>query len=93
MDQSEVSIQEVRFFSALKSDTSWRTSKELAAAADIGPSSARAYALKWARRGILETAVVFPGYRYRLAAKASEIDGAYIVRLERAVEAFGRVPP
>lgn len=89
MNQSEVSIQEVRFFSALKADPSWRTSKELAAAADIAPRSARAYALKWARKGILEKAAVFPGNRYRLAAKAFQIDGAYLIRLERAREVFG----
>ena len=90
MEKNEVSIHEAKLFLALrKAGQKWITSKEVAKASGIRERTARAHLLKLATLGIIECAEVFPGHRYRIAAKADKRNGGYLRRLESACEVFG----
>jgi hypothetical protein len=87
MAKREISAHEVRFFRALEAaGTTWTTSQDLAAVADISPRTARAYALRLARERILEARLVFPAHHYRLSPKAA---AAYTQAIETAAEVWG----
>jgi DNA-binding transcriptional ArsR family regulator len=90
MEKNEISVHEARLFSVLRGlGREWITSAEAAKAAEISPRTSRAHLLKLADMGIVEAAAVFPGHRYRLAAKADKRNGGYLRRLEFACEIFG----
>ena len=89
--KTEISIQEARFFLALKrAEGSWCTSKELADDADVSPHTARMYARRFTEMGLTEVARLYPGFRYRLSDKRHKNLGReYLSKLGKAVEAFG----
>ena len=90
MERSEVSLQEVKMYLALKANASaWFTSKELAKKTAGNERTARAHLLKLVRLGIVDQAEVFPAHRYRISDKASKRNVAYVQRLETACEVFG----
>jgi predicted ArsR family transcriptional regulator len=90
MEKNEVSIHEARLFAVLRGlGMAWITSAEAAKIAEISPRTSRAHLLKLTSLGIVETAAVFPGHRYRLAEKADKRNGGYLRRLEFACEIFG----
>lgn len=89
MERNEISSHEVRFYSALIANKEkWRTARELCKQAGIAYRTASAFAKKFSELGIIETAEVFPGHRYRLAPKAEKTNAAYTTRLRRAAEAL-----
>ena len=89
MEKSEISHHELRTYKALKSATTWLTSREIAAQAKISPRTARAHVTKFVNLGLIDVAEVFPGHRYRWSEKADKRNAAYLKRLERAMEVFG----
>jgi predicted transcriptional regulator of viral defense system len=83
---NEVSTHEVRIYRAL-SDGQWMTSQQIADTANVAPRTARAYALRLVKLGVLEEIKTFPGHRYRFSNR--KISRAYAERIERAAEALG----
>lgn len=89
MEKNEVSIHEAKLFIALqKTGQTWITSKDAAKASGVAERTARSHLLKLSQMGIAECAEVFPGHRYRLAAKADKRNGGYMRRLQMACEVF-----
>jgi hypothetical protein len=83
---NEVSSHEVRIYRALSSGQ-WMTSQQISDAAEVAPRTARAYALRLVKLGVLDEIKTFPGHRYRLSDR--EGNRAYAERIERAAEALG----
>lgn len=89
MEKNEVSIHEVKVFSAFSScNGAWKTAAEVAQDAGVATRTARAHCLKLVRLGILDQAEVFPAHRYRLSAKAAKRNVAYHQRIQTAIEVF-----
>lgn len=89
-EHNAISIHEVRIFLALTASGGWLTNHEIAAAvSDVAPRTVRAHTLKLVQAGLVDQAVVFPGHRYRIAAKASKRNQGYLQRLMQAAEVFG----
>jgi hypothetical protein len=74
---------------ALRAASVWQSSEELAARAQIGKRTARAYSRKLLNLGMLEVFYLSPGRRYRLAREISKQGLAYQETLEQAAEVFG----
>jgi len=90
MERNEVSIHEARLYRALEAHAgTWKTSAELATAAQIAGRTSRAHVVKLHKLGLVDVAEVFPGHRYRLAQKADKRNASYVIRLRQAVEVFG----
>jgi len=89
MEKTEVSVHEVRVYLALQRASSWMNAKEISAAARVAPRTARAHAHKLAKLGLLDTAEIFPGHRYRLSQHANKRNAAYVARLDAAVDVVG----
>lgn len=88
MEQSEVSINQVKLYQYLKTTGAWMTNKDLATALGISLRNASLHTQTLVRLGILDQAEVFPGHRYRYSAKAKKRNLAYVQRLEEATEIF-----
>lgn len=90
LERNEVSIHEVRLYLALRrAGPTWRTSRELAAEARVADRTARLHLLRFVHLGVADQAEVFPAHRYRIAEFAPKRNAGYMLRLDRAVEAFG----
>jgi len=85
-----ISAHEARFFSALN-QSSWQTSAELAAKAEVSGGAARQYALRLKKAGIVEVRKLYPGYRYRLASNPAPESMPYLKELQEAVDAFRHI--
>lgn len=73
MDNSQISVHEIRAYLAFKENkNSWFTSKELAEKAHIAERTSRLYVREFAEQGTVELMKVFPGYRYKFA-KTSQV--------------------
>lgn len=88
MEQSEVSINQVKLYQHLKTTGAWMSNKDLAAALRISLRNASLHTQTLVKLGILDQAEVFPGHRYRYSAKATKRNLAYVQRLEEATEIF-----
>ena len=89
MERSGISQQRVRVFLALQDGKHWWTNEELADATGISVRTARHHTKTLADMGIVETAAVFPGYRYRLSPIAEMQNRDYVARLTTAAEILG----
>jgi predicted ArsR family transcriptional regulator len=99
-----ISRHEVQIFRELLNATEWLSTSELAEQAGVSPRTARAHVTKLVGQGIAERAEVFPGYRYRIAQRATGNDWgrpgappppvvAYLGQLRNAATALGiRLP-
>ena len=88
MEQSEVSFNQVRVYSHLKTTGAWMTNREIAATLKISLRNASLHTQTLVKLGIFDQAEVFPGHRYRYSTKAKKRNLAYVQRLEEAVEIF-----
>ena len=88
MEQSEVSLNQVKLYHHLKTTGAWMTNKELAAALGISLRNASLHTQTLVRQGVLDQAEVFPGHRYRWAAQGKKRNLAYVQRLDQAAEIF-----
>ena len=88
METNEISAHEVRVFLFLKDSGRWVTAKETAKNASVAPRTARFHLLKLSRLGLLDSAEVYPGHRYRLSDKAPKRNPAYFARIIKAAEIF-----
>ncbi len=70
----------------------WLTNKDVEAVAKVSDRTVRLHTKRMAEIGIIDQAEVFPGHRYRFAAKGAKRDLAYVTRLEKAMEVFGVTP-
>ena len=86
MNQIEISRHEVRIYQVL-SGGQWMTSQQIADAAAVAQRTARGYAVKLVKLGVLEAIKTHPSHRYRLNGLGD--NRAYVERIERAAEAFG----
>ena len=85
-----ISRHEVQIFRELLATTGWLSTTELAEQAGVSARTARAHVTKLVGEGIVERAEVFPGYRYRIAQRAT---GDYLGQLRNAATALGiRLP-
>lgn len=93
VERSEVSIQEVKTYLALKgSQGSWLSNAELARLTEgVAPRSTRAYTLKFVKLGLADHAELFPAHKYRFSELASKRNRAYIQRLVKAAEIYGLI--
>jgi hypothetical protein len=90
MDRNTVSSHEVATYFAFKAQPSqWFTNVAVAAASGVGLRTARLHTSGLARVGVLDVERLFPGYRFRLAAKMTQSARAYASRLEAAAAIFG----
>jgi len=90
MEKADVSLHEVRVFQLLRANPKrWFTNVEIANEAQVARRTARLHTLRFVKLGLLDLAQVFPGHRYRWAQKSSNRNAAYVLRLEKAMEAFG----
>lgn len=89
MEKTEISVHEVRVYLALIRSNQWMSAKEIADAAKVAQRTARAHAHKLAKLGLLDTAEIFPGHRYRMSQHASKRNAAYVARLNAAVDVVG----
>jgi predicted transcriptional regulator len=88
VEQSEVSINQVKLYHHLKTTGAWMTNKALAAALGISLRNASLHTQRLVSLGILDQAEVFPGHRYRYSAQAKKRNLAYVQRLQEAAEIF-----
>jgi DNA-binding IclR family transcriptional regulator len=89
MERSEVSLQELRVFQAVRNAGGWITAAAAAEQAQVAPRTARSHCLRLVNAGIFDQAEVFPGHRYRLSKQASKRNKAQMLRLAQAEEIFG----
>ena len=89
METDEVSVHQLRVFLFVKESQRWITAKEIAWGANVAPRTARAHALKLVQLEIFDVMEVSPAHRYRLSEKANRRNQAYLLRLQKAQEAFG----
>jgi predicted transcriptional regulator len=81
----QISPHEVRVFLAMAADNQWRTSRQIAEAANVAERTARHHVSAFVRLGIAEHLETFGGYRYRLVNH----DTDYANRLRAAAKVFG----
>ena len=87
MENTEVSIHEVRVFCALRAAApQWLTSADVAHAAQVAPRTARHHLLRFAKLQIVDVMELFPRHRYQLAKMAGKRNSGYMRRLLAAVE-------
>jgi len=90
METNEISIHQARLFIAARgASEEWLTANQLAEKARVAPRTARQHAKRLVDLGILDMAEVFPGHRYKFNEIAEKRNKAYMLRLERAIEALG----
>lgn len=88
MEKSEISEHEIRVFKALNG-AEWLTSAQVADVAKVAPRTARHHCKRLHDLGIVDTAEVFPGHRYRVSEHARKRNPSYMLRLDRAIEVVG----
>lgn len=88
MEQSEISIHQVKVYRCLAQSPRWWTNKELAEKAGISLRNASLHTQRFVALGICDQAEVYPGHRFRLAPKADKRNGAYLLRLQQADAIF-----
>jgi DNA-binding transcriptional ArsR family regulator len=88
---NEVSIHEVLVWLALLRAEGWSTSREISRRLEgkVADRTVRAHLRKLAMLGLVDTAEVFPGHRYRVSEKSDKRNGAYTLRLREAASVFG----
>lgn len=88
MEKKTISLHEIKLFRALVETDRWITSRELAKKAAIGERTARHHLKRFVETGLCDIAEVYPGFRYRLLNKAPKRGGAYLERLQNAMQVF-----
>ena len=88
-ETNEISLHAVRVYRVLK-ESRWLSAQEIAALANIGRRTARAYAKRFTDLGIVDVAELWPGHRYRLSASAAKRNHGFLQRLEQASEILGQ---
>ena len=76
-----ISPHEIRVWLTLKDAGRWLTALEVSAMAKVGHTTAALHLRRFVALGLVERALVFPGYRYRVAAKPNT---EYISHLDSA---------
>lgn len=88
MEHAEISLHQLRIFLFVQAADRWVTNAEVAAGAQVGTRTARAYTKRLVDLGIFDQAEVFPAHRYRLSPHAEKRHKAYLLRLQQAREVF-----
>jgi Fic family protein len=88
VEQSEISLNQVKLYHHLKTTRAWLTNKDLARVLRISLRNASLHTQQLVKLGILDQAEVYPGHRYRFSSQARKRNLAYTQRLEQAVEVF-----
>ena len=91
MEKNEISLQEVKVYTALiAAKGKWLTNAEICKQVDgVSLRTVRAVTLKFTKLNLIDLAEVFPAHRYRWAAKAEKRNASYALRLQQAAEVFG----
>ena len=90
MDGPTLSTHHVKVFLAFKAHPLvWYSNLEIADLSGVAHRTARLHTAKLAKAGVLDQEQVFPGYRFRLAAKPTKPAQDYVTRLARAAQVFG----
>lgn len=89
-EDEHISEHKVRLYETLRIDGGWRTAKDLAAMADMADRTARAHCEAFARKGVLEVAKLFGGYRYRIVSSPKGDAAAYAAELHAAKRVMDR---
>jgi hypothetical protein len=89
MEKNEISLHEVKVFEVVRNANGWITNNEIAEQALIAPRTARAHTFKLVQLGVFDVVEVFPAHKFKLSEKAGKRNQAYMLRIQKAKEAFG----
>jgi hypothetical protein len=85
-------MHQIRVFRFVRDCGKWVSSTDIAKGAEVSPRAARHLARTLTELGIFDQIEVYPGHRYRFSDQAETLNGAYMIRLRNAEEAFETVP-
>jgi predicted transcriptional regulator len=91
VEHNEISLHELQVYRALvaQKDT-WVTVLDLTKKVEhVARRTITHHLQRFLTLGLVDRAETFPGHRYRWAAKGDKRNRAYMLRLQRANEAFG----
>jgi hypothetical protein len=93
LETNEISVHQAKVYLVAKtSPEEWFTVLELAKRSGVARRTASMHASRLVSLGVFDLRELFPGHRFRIAAKAEKRNKAHILRLDEAVSVFGLCP-
>lgn len=90
METKEISLHQIKVYLAVKAaGKNWMTAKDISDHSGVAQRTARSHALKFVNLGLFDQVDVFPANRYRLSETSEQSNKGYLLRIEKAMSAFG----